>query len=202
MIESWAREHTLFFGNCIADLVPLRCARVARDKLRTESVLSSSSVLASLLRKQKGLDMSEEKKAKAGCTIAKLEYDSNTKTVTWEAILKSSLKCEDWEVGEYETRVDGTRIPLETLMRALIIQYIGVRKINAPLKRGTLAEARAALKVGFDWNTMFTRAAVKLTPGEQALRAVPGMTDLDELNKLLAEVQAKVAELTKSETPT
>jgi hypothetical protein len=145
--------------------------------------------------------MSEEQKvkAKSGCTIKSLEYDPTTKTVTWESTLTSSLKCDAWEVGEYSTRVDGTRIPLETLMKALIIQFIGVRKINAPLKKVTKAEAQAALKVGFDWNTMFTRAAVKLTPAEQALRAVPGMTDLDELNKLLVEAQARIDELTKME---
>lgn len=145
--------------------------------------------------------MSEAKKAKARCTISKLEYDPITKAVTWESKLSSSLKCDAWELGAYETRVDGTKIPLEVLMRALIVQYLGVRKINAPLKKGSLADAQASLKAGFDWNTMFTKAAVKLTPGEQALKAVPSMTDLNELQKLLAEVQAKVAELTK-ETPT
>lgn len=154
------------------------------------------------LRAQKGLAMSEEKvKAKSGCTINKLGYDPTTKTVTWDSTLRSNLKCEAWEVGEYETRVTGTRIPLETLMKALIIQYIGVRKINAPLKKLSKADAQKALTAGFNWNDMFTKAAIKLTPAEQALRAVPGITNLDELNRLLAEVQAKVAELTKMETP-
>lgn len=146
--------------------------------------------------------MSEEKvKAKSGCTIKSLEYDPTTKTVTWESILKSSLKCDAWDIGEYSTRVDGTRVPLETLMKALVVQYLGVRRINAPLKKLSKADAQKALTAGFNWNDMFTRAAVKLTPAEQALRAVPGMTDLDELGRLLAAVQAKVAELTKMETP-
>lgn len=146
--------------------------------------------------------MSEERKAKSGCTISRLEYDPVTKTVTWESKLSSSLKCDMWELGSYETRVDGDKVPLETIMKALVIQYLGVRKINAPLKKGSLAEAKAALAAGFDWADFFTRAPTKLTPVEQAKSSVSKITDLNELQKLLAEVQAKVAELTKSETPT
>jgi len=146
--------------------------------------------------------MSEEQKAKAksGCTISRLEYDPATKTVTWASTLRSSLKCDAWEVGEYSTRVDGDKVPLETLIKALVVQFIGVRKINAPLKKVTLAEAKAALAAGFDWADFFTRAPTKLTPAEQAISSVSKITDLSDLQKLLTEVQAKVAELTK-ETP-
>ena len=139
-------------------------------------------------------------KRTTGCVINKLEYDPTAKVVTWESKLSSSLKCDAWEIGEYSTRVDGTRVPLETLMRALITQYIGVRKINAPLKKLSKADAQKALTAGFNWNDMFTKAA-KLTPAEQAKSSVSKITDLNELQKLLAEVQAKVMELTKSETP-
>lgn len=142
--------------------------------------------------------MSEEKKVRSGCELKSLEYDPMTKCLSWESILSSNLKCDAWEIGPYTTRVDGKNVPLDVLVKGYIVQYLGVRKINAPLKRESKAEAQKALTNGFDWADFFTREAKKLSPVEQARSSVSKITELDELNKLLAEVQAKVAELSKS----
>lgn len=143
----------------------------------------------------------EEKENKiARCVIEGLKYDVTTQTVDFTATLSGKIKSEDkWSIDNASTKVLGVKVPVRDMIVRVLVGWFWVRKVQDVLRKGTIADARAALNAGYDWNDATTRKAGEAAPAIIGARVIAKMDSPDDLKRLIEAAEAKMKELAKAE---
>ena len=146
-------------------------------------------------------DVKVEKKVR--CIVEGVRYDSMTQTIDFTATLSGKIKSEDkWSIEDASTKVLGVKVPVRDMIVRVMIGWFWVRKVQDILRKGTISDARSALNVGYDWNEATSRKATDAAPAIVGARVIAKMDSADDLKRLIAAAEAKIAELAAKESAT
>ena len=149
--------------------------------------------------------MSENSEKIQRCIISGLVYDEKLHLVTCDAELAGKLQKGtektgiEWAISIVRTKLSIKAVPLRELLVKLFVGWFWVRVIQDTLRKGTKAEALAAMSKGYDWSESMSREARIASPAELGSRAIAAMTSAEQINEMIRLATAKLAELGATE---